>query len=660
MPYSQRTGPSPLLFRRVDGLMALAVESISIAVLLDRLRRNEWLIPSFQRDFVWSEASVTSLILSVIEARPIGMATLWEQPDDSDLQLVPASIEDTIAGEAVSVSISDDPDAKPNKFYAVLDGRQRSTALAMAFGGLHATDSRRRFSGRFFLDVKQGEVSERVRYVRETEVKKNKYDHLASCIADGLFPLAAHPEKDLMGQWMDYLKELYNADNYPHGLPDPNELAKRNDILQAAFKGITDTRLAVYIVPATYSLGEICEIFETLNTTGTKVSTVDLLHSWLYADTLKGGDPIQLRDWIEDLGDHEGAAGWASKSSRPEIIAQIATACYLTLDDPGKQPPRRVGNSKKAGSITALKAGDLLATPAEFWAEFTSAPQEIARYMGDFQKCVCGSHFPLSSCPYPVSVAMYVALRWYMDNDARYVDQWSREELDALFRAFFWRNALTGRYDQGFLSQSASDLRHLKEILYRRRKHSTSNSWAAEADHSLTSQLALNEPEQSYLEGRLLHAKPAGALGQALSLPLRTTPTRDLIAPETSIAYPSESPVELHHIYPLSWCANNKHGELKSVLDPNLSEFDYARSIANLTPLTRESNNTWKAKTPGQALSETSTTLEVARNRLETHFISESAYHVLMEENPSPERFWEIRAAGIAEELLKRCRVSLG
>jgi hypothetical protein len=292
-----------------------------------------------------------------------------------------------------------------------------------------------------------------MRPFRSPEVKANKYDQLSVCIGAGLFPLATDPEKGLMGQWMSYLQELQKPANYPNSqLPDAPELERRNAILQQAFEGINETILAVYIVPADYTLGEICEIFETLNTTGTKVSTVDLLHSWLYNDTSKDTEPILLRDWIDDLGQLSGAVGWASKSNRPEIIAQTVTACYVALDDPEKPTPRAVGGAKRQSSITALKAGDLLATPTEFWREAVARASEVANYIGDFQKCVSGAQFPLSECPYPVTVAMYCSLRWYMDNDSRYSGQWSDKELDGLFRAFFWRNSLTGRYDQGFLS----------------------------------------------------------------------------------------------------------------------------------------------------------------------------------------------------------------
>src|SRR5690606_31383290 len=99
----------------------------------------------------------------------------------------------------------------------------------------------------------------------------------------------------------------------------------------------------------------------TLNTTGTKVSTVDLIHSWLYTDTSREArQPLSLRDWIDELGQLQGAIGWASRDDRPELIAQIVTASYIALTE--KAAPRKVGR-KQPTALTSVKAGDLLATP---------------------------------------------------------------------------------------------------------------------------------------------------------------------------------------------------------------------------------------------------------------------------------------------------------
>ena len=71
------------------------------------------------------------------------------------------------------------------------------------------------------------------------------------------------------------------------------------------------------------------------------------------------------------------------------------------------------------------------------------------------------------SCPYPVTASIYVGLRWHQRFDVDATHPWQIADLDALFRAFFWRNALSSRYDQGFLTQLGTDIAQLKLILKR-------------------------------------------------------------------------------------------------------------------------------------------------------------------------------------------------
>ena len=70
----------------------LEVTSVTVSELLEKLRTREWMIPAFQRDFVWTVGDVSGLVYSILARRPIGMATLWRQLDDSELPLVPVSI----------------------------------------------------------------------------------------------------------------------------------------------------------------------------------------------------------------------------------------------------------------------------------------------------------------------------------------------------------------------------------------------------------------------------------------------------------------------------------------------------------------------------------------------------------------------------------------
>lgn len=176
--------------------MSLQVNSVNIPQLLDLLRSGSWLVPHFQRGFVWSTAMVIDLIHSILEARPIGMATLWEQAEDSLLELEPISLPDyDTEKRKTNPRYFCNAEKPPIKNSAILDGRQRCTAIAMAFGGFRAFHGAYKYAGRYFLNVAERDPVKRVVFIRETEIQKSGYDADNACIANGLFPLSVnlHP-----------------------------------------------------------------------------------------------------------------------------------------------------------------------------------------------------------------------------------------------------------------------------------------------------------------------------------------------------------------------------------------------------------------------------------------------------------------------------------
>src|ERR1700682_6391247 len=104
----------------------LQVAEINVPSVITKLKTSEWLSPLFQRDFVWSNANVVSLVNSIIDARPIGMITLWEQEGGSSLPLEPISIQDRGQNGKSEARYFGDPNQRPGRYYAILDGRQRS------------------------------------------------------------------------------------------------------------------------------------------------------------------------------------------------------------------------------------------------------------------------------------------------------------------------------------------------------------------------------------------------------------------------------------------------------------------------------------------------------------------------------------------------------
>src|SRR5260221_7139768 len=197
--------------------MELQVTSLSIeAVLVNLLTRN-LLIPQFQREFVWEVNDVIALITSVFEGRPIGMATLWTQAPDSLLELEPISIADT-----PSIKYYFRSDKNPPQVLAIIDGKQRCTAIAMAFGGFRPDNNKRKFAGRYYLSMNESlDNGWEVLFFKEAEVRRNNYDKPSVCYAHGLFPLhSENSSKNFVSQWMGYLnviddKSIYTDNSYP-------------------------------------------------------------------------------------------------------------------------------------------------------------------------------------------------------------------------------------------------------------------------------------------------------------------------------------------------------------------------------------------------------------------------------------------------------------
>jgi len=630
----------------------LQVADINVPNLLRKLKSREWLTPQFQREFVWSNAAVIALVNSIIDARPVGMITLWEQQDRPALVLQPISIPDYDSNTGrTGERIYADADSVPGRYYAILDGKQRSTAIALAFGGLRAASGLYRHAGAYYLDVTARDENERVKFVTQKEITKRGIGTLSGAISSGLFPLSVDEPDNLMGQWMSYLQHIRNPDFYENGkLPDEDELDRRNRVLSSAFSGILNTKLAVYIVPNTYSLAEICDIFETLNTTGTKVSPVDLIHSGLFNDTVTdAGGPLLLRDEIDTLGELDGAVGWASSTDRPELIAQFVAASHVALDT--KPEPKRTGGIRES-KITSVKSGDLLAIPSVFWRRVFEQNATFASFIGGFQTTVAGGPFGMAQCPYPASAAIYVALRWFREFDSSPAIHWDIQHLDRLYRAFFWRNVLYSRYDQGFLTQIGADIRDMKDFLNSTTSSITFDEWTTRANLWLDGTIG---PRPSFEEvfDIVSDGHEKGALRRAALLLLYARASQDIANTELNIGLGSGS-LDLHHIYPRDWCANHAGGDLRLLLNAEAAGQDWITSAANLIPMHRRTNNEWRKMAPVAYLQEREVDYDSRQELWARYFVNRDAYEQLLRGEQGVEEFWRIRATLLAEEIMNR------
>ena len=283
----------------------------------------------------------------------------------------------------------------------------------------------------------------------------------------------------------------------------------------------------------------------------------------------------------------------------------------------------------------------------------------IAQVLGDFQDLVAGGRFAEKDCPYPVSAAAYLALRWHHWRNS---PEWTIPQINSVYRSFFWRNALSTRYDQGFLTRIGADIRDLKNLLSDVSGIDDPDLWCSTSDDRLSSIISKPLPDKNELVDYITNGSTAGAMRNALRLRMIARSTRDLLDPDINIGFGRGVKVELHHIFPKAWCRDNRVGKLAELIRAQEEEGrDWVGSTANFMPLSKDSNNKWRAKVPRLVLQEHSVDFNTRESDLEAVSISKEAFDLLAgafdEELSQIGKFWENRSHVIATDLLNQIAV---
>ena len=116
---------------------------ITIHNAIERIKRGEFLLPAFQREFVWESEQIEKLFDSLMQGYPISSMLFWKVKGDTKAdfrfyQFLKKYIQyyythnDTQSTEGV------------NDFHAILDGQQRLTALFIGLCGSYAYKEYRR------------------------------------------------------------------------------------------------------------------------------------------------------------------------------------------------------------------------------------------------------------------------------------------------------------------------------------------------------------------------------------------------------------------------------------------------------------------------------------------------------------------------------------
>ena len=248
-----------------------------LASLLLDVAKGNIKIPVFQREYVWHDEQIMSLLDSIYQGYPVGSLLLWSTKERLEH-------ERNVGG----FKLPETPEDYPVQY--VLDGQQRLTTLYGVFNSDAATtvpELAQRFNVCFLPD--SGE------FVHASAVGTNPAINLRNIL--------------------DTTKLL-------------PELARFTGEQAKAIAGLTE-RFKDYEFPVVTirdrTNQEVCRVFQRINSSGTTLSTLELLAAWTWSDK------FDLRNEIQSLLDTLAGKGYEDLE-RTEVMRCLAAIVTGGID----------------------------------------------------------------------------------------------------------------------------------------------------------------------------------------------------------------------------------------------------------------------------------------------------------------------------------------
>ena len=512
----------------------MKAEQASFRSLVNEAANGGLQLPEFQRRWKWNRSQVLSLYDSVRKGFPIGSFLQLEASDE--LNLSPRLFQ----------GVSEPPKNKLKSY--VLDGQQRITAGIALYHGLGASH--------YFLDLGElwneaqavdldFEDSSAVRTFAEELDEEEKYMKGRRRGASPETRLAAHEF------WTPYLADdtefSIARDKYVALFSERAHFMDR--LIGPYFKLGAEPVVPVTLLDSGMSLEAITRVFETLNTTGSRLTPVEIVVAVLYS---KG---INLREELR--GFQESKTYYSNVDTAGERYLQTITL----LDG---QNPKQVTLPKTITKENYEKHSSDGMAALELAGKFLSE-----HFGAGLDKC--NDYIPYPAQLPPLGIALSKIDRDWPDPSAMRAD-WLKK-----IERWFVGSVLVQRYTQ---SQPRIQMEDSHEL----------ERWLSEGDRAEPAWLSdVRVP-------RLDNMRPSSAIGKLIILLQSRQDPRDPLNDELVGGRSGDiADAELHHVFPQAFCTQH-------IPDWN-SDAD-ADVALNTMPVTRETNRLWSKMDPANQIND--------------------------------------------------------
>ncbi|SPP64611.1 GmrSD restriction endonuclease domain-containing protein [Nitrospira lenta] len=467
----------------------LTTETAYFNQLIADIKKGEVKIPQFQRKFVWKDEQALELLDSVANGYPIGSILLWKTVDKLN------------AARDIGVfQLPKTDEITPTNY--VLDGQQRLTVIYSCLGAPENAPGYMAgydLANETFLELKPGAGRPDVFPLRKLFQTTSLLNYRTSLLA----------------------------------LPNAAQLQQRLDDLIAAF---TQYKLPV-VTLKDLTIDEVCPIFERINSSGTRLSTYDLMVA---------------ATWAEDFDLNEKVGG---------ILASIESKGYGETE---RSTILKAVSAVQLDSIQDKALRDLrkLTTPE---IEALAVRTESAlKHAVD----ALSTQFKIHSWDF-LSYEAVLIITTYLFRDTKHLSA----EQSARLRQWFWRASFGERYKVGGENFVSRDLEIVRRYVLE----------------------GVGDPEQFgtipiAAEWAKTQFKSNVSRSRAYILALAAAAPRNLpngMVVDVEHALSSYNKKEYHHVYPRAYLKALGEGETSNVL-------------GNIIMLTAASNKTISDNSPAK------------------------------------------------------------
>ncbi|MBA2286379.1 MAG: DUF262 domain-containing protein [Ktedonobacteraceae bacterium] len=251
----------------------------SLTKLLQEISEGKIQLPDFQRDWIWDDEHIKSILASVSLSYPIG-SIMMLQTGNENVRFKQRFLEGVVLSKHL------EPDG------LILDGQQRLTALFQALYANKAVETRdargKKMVRWYYIDIKalnaNGEREEAIIGIPEDRKVRNfrgevigDYSTTELECAAGLFPLRlVFDAVGLMNWQMSYLGiDKDHNDEY---------FQRFTTLLKQIIQPIQQYQMPVILLGRETPKEAVCQVFEKVNTGGVSLTVFELLTATYAAD----------------------------------------------------------------------------------------------------------------------------------------------------------------------------------------------------------------------------------------------------------------------------------------------------------------------------------------------------------------------------------------